>query len=73
MAEPNPAEECLQIALDALANIEAIARSNVEYFQRLTLIAHTALENVQARREVHLAAEEMEMPLRDNEGLGLAP
>ncbi|MCL4504927.1 MAG: hypothetical protein M1434_09265 [Chloroflexi bacterium] len=73
MAEPNPAEERLHIALDALANIEAIARSNSEYFQRVALIAHTALENVQAHREAHQMAEELEVLLRDNEGLGVRP
>ena len=72
MADPNTSEERLQIALDALANIEAIARNNIAYFQRIALIAHTALENVQAHRESHAAAEEPEVLLRDGEGLGMS-
>ena len=68
----NPGEERLQIALDALASIEATARANAEYFQRVARIARTALDNIRVHRE----AENMivEHPdgilIHDSEGLG---
>jgi len=66
----NPAEERLQIALDALATIEATARANAEYFQRVARIARTALDNVRAHREAEVSPVELEHEHRDSEGLG---
>lgn len=66
----NPAEECLQIANDALANIEATARANAEYFQRVARIARTALDNIRVHRESETAPVELERENQDSEGLG---
>ena len=70
MMMTNPAEERLQIALDALATIEAAARANAEYFQRVARIAHTALDNVRAHREAENMPAETEVIDQDSEGLG---
>jgi hypothetical protein len=70
MMMTNPAEERLQIALDALASIEAPARANAEYFQRVARIARTALDNIRSHREAENSPEEPESIHRDSEGLG---
>ena len=66
----NPAEERLQIALDALATIETTARANAEYFQRVARIARTALDNIRTHREAENAPAEGDVMHQDSEGLG---
>ncbi len=68
----NPGEERLQIALDALASIEATARANAEYFQRVARIARTALDNIRVHREAeNMIVEHPDGILfHDSEGLG---
>ena len=65
----NMADNRIQVALDALARIETIARSNAEYLLSIARIAHTAIENINATRTTEDAVQEINEH-RDSEGLG---
>lgn len=70
MASPNPSDERLAVAQQALVTIEATARRNAEALLSIARTARAALDQIDAIREAAQTPVESEFIDRDSEGLG---